>query len=670
MVETVEELPQLLFAAELFLDVETQRVYDGLYPWKGDRICGVGVTINDDPQTWYIPVRHTVGERYNIPIEAFQKWLKDTVWTAQAWINHNLPIDAVFCHFDGATWDKFTGRAIDTLTLSKVHDSDRFGHGLKQLCREWLGMEMSEEREIKAYLDGIKSKSYADVPPDKLGAYAGMDVIANRKLYRFLQANRPPRDRTDKPGIPDIWETEIGLQAGLIDIEIRGLQANRNELRLEQRTSLSKTIQWCDDVARVTGREFTNSNQCKYDMLINRLQLPVLATKWEKDEYTGRRYDTGRPTFDKKAMALYEVHPHVTSSKKATFIVKNLRALATEGQYQGLFLIPFQELMDDDQIIHPTYNPVVRTGRMSCKRPNSQQQNKRSKKLIHPRKGYGFISCDYSQIEYRLIAHYTNDPDTIRAYNENPDIDYHQWVADLIGVTRKAGKTLNFGMAYGAGKKKVESELAANPDIIAHVSEMITDQVKAGGVSEADRDELFHQMCKAHAAKVYQAYHEKMPGIRRTAKEADIICRRRGYIFNAYGRRRHLPQTHAHKAFNSLVQGCAMDLIKERMLYLMPRYNAWMRERDIHIVANVHDEVLFEVPEALLLDRTVHDYLIQALETPTIKFRVPIRVGLGVSKKHWAEAAGDDAILSDGRVIDRSKAELPEGAEVVAGKLR
>jgi DNA polymerase-1 len=349
------------------------------------------------------------------------------------------------------------------------------------------------------------------------------------------------------------------------------------------------------------------------------------------------------------------------------FVIKTLMAITKETQHKGLFVDPFLELQDDQECIHPTYNPVVRTGRMSCKRPNSQQQNKRSKKLIHPRAGYGFISCDYSQIEYRLIAHYTDDPDLIKAYNENPDVDFHKWVAELIGVTRKAGKTLNFGMAYGAGKAKVEAELAANPDIIAHVSEEINKRVANGEVAETQRNELFHQMCKAHAAWVYQQYHEKLPGIRSTAKRCEVVCRGRGFIFNAYGRRRHLSQQFAHKAFNSLVQGCAMDLIKERMLFLMPRYNQWMIDHDIHIVANVHDEVLFEVPEKYLLDLEVHKYLCDALETPTVKFKVPIKVGLGVSMKHWAEASGDDSILSDGTIKPNGyNGELP----VVAGKIR
>lgn len=113
-----------------------------------------------------------------------------------------------------------------------------------------------------------------------------------------------------------------------------------------------------------------------------------------------------------------------------------------------------------------------------------------------------------------------------------------------------------------------------------------------------------------------------------------------------------------------------MDLIKERMNFLMPRYNEWMRNRDIHIVANVHDEVLFEVPLVYLRDKEVHKYLTDALESPTVKFRVPIRVGLGISEKHWAEAAGDEAYLEGGVVLDLSKVSLPEGAVVLSGKLR
>lgn len=689
MPETMDELPNWDSVDELFLDVETKRVFDhgdygGLYPWKGDEVAGFAITVNNEPVAYYLPIRHTRG--HNLPLQQLINWVIKLVKSAKKWINHNILLDAVFCWAEGID---FTGELVDTLTLSKVHDTDRMSHGLKPLREGWLNEEAKEELMVKAYLKSIKSKSYADCPSFLMGVYACGDVVSNRNLYRYLVKNK-------EDGVDGVWAKEIALTPVLFDMEVQGILTNKAELLQEKFKTMHKLVQLGQVIAELSDREFTNSNACMYDILIVRFGMPVLATKWEKDEETGRQYDTGRPTFDKEAMALYEVHPMALGNPKLKLLIDTIQEFKHESQYMSLFLDPFLTFRDDAGFIHPTYNQLVRTSRMSCGRPNAQQQNKRSKKLWKPRPGYGFISCDYSQIEFRLIVHFIKDMDAIAAYNNNPDTDFHQWVADMIGIKRKPAKTLNFGMGYGAGKKRVQSELSANPDIIKEVSEQVVKMVEETKtylaahpehdtskpititgtadelyryiinrsedvarlelVTEDNRNDVYNRLCQERASQVWESYHEKLPGIKVTADDVEKRCRIRGYVKNPYGRRRHLPLKGAHKAFNSLVQGCAMDIIKERMIALAPRYNQKMRDWDIRIVANVHDEVLFEVPLALLYSKEVHQYLITMLESPSVKFRVPITTGMGISPNHWAEASGDETYVT------------PEG-DIVAGKL-
>ncbi len=130
---------------------------------------------------------------------------------------------------------------------------------------------------------------------------------------------------------------------------------------------------------------------------MNDFGLPVLSTIKERTE-DGDWIDTGRPSFDKEAMQLYKVHPMVTTNPEIKQIVDCISRYRVESTFHGLYLENFINL-NVDGVIHPSYNQVVRTGRMSCSRPNSQQQNYRSKQLIHPHKGFGFVSNDYSQIE-------------------------------------------------------------------------------------------------------------------------------------------------------------------------------------------------------------------------------------------------------------------------------
>ncbi|MEK0338504.1 MAG: DNA polymerase, partial [Nitrosopumilus sp.] len=197
--------------------------------------------------------------------------------------------------------------------------------------------------------------------------------------------------------------------------------------------------------------------------------------------------------------------------------------------------------------------------------------------------------------------------------------DFHQWVAGLMHVTRPVGKTLNFGMAYGAGERTVIRNLMSNPDIIIELSKKINVMLEEGKIKVEDRDKVFADLCKTHTKEAYDSYHVKIPGLRQTSKDASYACKMRGYIFNAYGRRRHLPAKVSYKAFNSLIQSCAMDLMKERMVALSPRYNEKMRDWDIRLAANVHDEVLFECPLEIIYNEEVQDYIVGMLESPSIK---------------------------------------------------
>ena len=289
VIETASDLPDLTGVKELFLDVETQNNFGvkvstpikeyvlkqkkkegGMYPWKGDRICGVAATTDNSDQAFYVPVRHRAGK--NIPLDNFQRWLKDTVTRTEEWINHNITFDATFCKFDNAEFDC---RLVDTLTLAKVHDSDRFGHKLKDLSRDWLNYDTSAQDRVTSYLKSIKPKvytnkegqgDYSEVPIDILGEYAMDDVFMNRKLYRYLQEHR-------EPGLEKTWENEILLTPVLWDMEMRGMKVNEQELQINRLKSLRLMIDAATRLEELTETEFTNSNQCVYDILVNRMNL-------------------------------------------------------------------------------------------------------------------------------------------------------------------------------------------------------------------------------------------------------------------------------------------------------------------------------------------------------------------------------------------------------------
>ena len=631
LVQCIEELPRFQNAKRLYCDVETTS-FDpkkkAFFPYSGNRICGIAVTVDDCKDAYYIPIRHT-DKRWNLPLESALLWFRDVVGTCEKWINHNVKFDAHFAHVDGAD---FTGELIDTYPKSMMFDTDRFGHKLKPLLRDWCNLPMEEEVRVKAFLKGIKSEDYADVPADILGEYACMDVIGDRILDNFMDDHWPEQ-------MKGVLQTEILLTPVLFDMEKKGFRSDKKLLMKEQYLALKRMIELTERIHEITQREFSNSNKWMFDMLINQFGLPILAYNKKKKKKTvwDDNGEVGSPTFNKAALKMYSIHPSVIADPIKKELIDSVIEFRTNSQFKSLFLDTYLELMDTDGRLHSNYNQVIRTGRMSCSNPNAQQLNKKAKSLIFPSPGNAFLSCDASQIEFRLIVHYINDLAAIKAYNENKHIDFHQWVADLCGILRPAGKTLNFGMAFGASKRTVTANLAKDPDIIQHIGSQVV------ALEPAERNEMYLKLCGSHASNIYETYHERLPGLKHLANEAKKTCAARGFVFNAFGRRRHLPPMFARKAFNSVIQGSAMDFIKTRIVALAPRYNSYLRNLGIEIVANVHDEILFEGPTEVIQDKAVQSYILDVLEISPVEFRVPLTWDMGLGLKSWAEAVSDEA---------------------------
>ena len=623
LVESIAELPNLRNAKRLYLDFETT-AFDAsqkaLNSWKGHRFCGVCITADDVPGAWYVSSRCT-HSRWNLPLDSVLSWLRDMVESCKDWVNHNVKFDAHFAAADGI---HFKGRLVDTLTLSKLIDSDRMlkgGYGLKVLSRDWLEEDISRyDNNVSEFLKGCKlingkhAHDYGLIPADILGEYGCQDVLSNRRLYEHILRRRPDE-------IQGVWNTEIELTPVLFDIECEGMRVDDTELKIQEFKIMSELIEIEEELHTRVGFpvEPHKNNSC-YELLINHFGLPVLAYN-----------ESGNPSFDKSALADYLAHPRVAEDVELREIVNTCLHYRKRHTLLTFFVRPYQEHAVDG-VMHPDYDQSKRTGRMGCRRPNAQQLSHDAKLLIHPGEGEAFLSCDYSQIEFRLIVHYIRDIGAIKAYAEDPDTDFHQWVANLCGIARGPAKNVNFAMGFGAGRRRVTEMLAADLGLMK--------ELQSEG---SQKDELsFRERCVRRAESVYRTYHETLSGLRGTTRTAARRIAARGYVFNAYGRRRHLPEKAAHIAFNSIIQSCAADVMKERTVALAPRYNSWIRDLGIKIVASVHDETLLIGDSEVTKNPDVVSKIVKTLENTDVKFRVPIRTSAGWSDKTWADASDSD----------------------------
>lgn len=624
LIQSLSELPNLKNAKRLYCDVET-RSFDpkemAVKPHHGHRTAGICITADTHKGAWYVPIR-CAWQKWNLPLNGVMSWLNDTINTCEEWVNHGIKFDAHFLRYDDID---FNCKLVDTLALAKLIDSDRMQYGLASLSNDWLERDILQyENRLKGYLQGCKSKDYGDVPADIIGEYGCQDVLTNRELYEYLLRRRSDR-------CLNVWDTEVALTPALFDMEVVGMRVDPLTLQKKELQILTEMVLLEENLHRTTGivaRPHTNPD-C-YEIICNRYGLPVLG-------YT----DKGDPSFDKDALTAYLSHPLVRASEEITKAISMIRRYRKLNTLLTFFVRPYQEHAVDS-LMHPDYNQTVRTGRMSCRRPNAQQLSPEAKELVYPNQGCDFVRYDYSQIEFRLIVHYIQDAAAINAYTNDPDTDFHTWVAKMCGIPRKPAKNINFAIGYGGGKRKVVSMLASNMELVGHLSEKVTALVDTNKIIESQRQQTFELLCTRRGEMVYNDYHERLPTLKSTTYRAARHLELRGFVFNAYGRERRLPRKVSFRAFNTIIQSCAADVMKERFVALAPRYNKMTRDLGVTPCGCVHDEVLLNVPKAVSNDVAALVSMRDVLEATAVQFRVPIRTACGCSSKDWRTASSDD----------------------------
>lgn len=615
MVQRESELPDLEGAHHLYLDFETTSgdpKNTSLNPWFNCSILGACVTADDAPGAWYVPVRHKYGG--NLSLAVVLRWISRLVRTCRSWVNHNVKYDAHVLANEGVFFDC---ELVCTLTLAKIIDSDRMNYGLSALSNDWLKNDVSSyERRIKTFLAGIKSKDYGDVAVDVMAEYGCTDVITNRSLYGYVRDARPDQ-------CARVWDTEVKLTAALFDMERVGLRVDETELQIKELVIMHELLAIEQELHELTGEAMRpHVNDDCYRLLCGKYGLPVLS--WTNDDDKKKN-----PSFDKDALASYSRHPEVTASASLTRVLDLMQAYRKRNTLNSFFVKPYQTKAVNGKI-HPIYNQAVRTGRMSCKQPNAQQLSKEAKMLVHPDAGHAFASYDYSQIEFRWMMHYIKDRAAIAQYIKDPYTDFHEWVAEICGIDRDPAKNVNFAIGFGGGKARVLKMLASNLVLVREFADVKGD---------------FDELCRRRANEVYSTYHDKLPGIKRCSRQAASAVKRRGHVFNAYGRRRHLPDRVAYQAFPSVVQSSAADLMKEKLVATAPRYCKLVRDRGISQVACVHDETLFHGPTDAMTDPETLVAIGEIMEDVGDIIDVPVVVKTGTSDVNWFLATFQGSFL-------------------------
>ncbi|HUQ15006.1 MAG TPA: DNA polymerase I [Gemmatimonadales bacterium] len=493
---------------------------------------------------------------------------------------------------------ELAGVTFDTMLASFILDPGRRSHAIDNLCLEHLGRTMKTYQEVVGR--GRSEIPFAEVGVLAAADYCGADsatVLALHDIFapalREVQMENLLRD------------VEMPLVEVLVDMEWEGIRVDRalfTRLGEELGADLRKLE---IDISQVAGVDLNiNSPRQLATILFEKQQLPVL-----------KKTKTG-PSTDADVLEQLATMGH--ELPRLILLYRELQKL--KSTYVDTLPATINPRTGR---IHTTFNQGgAATGRLSSNDPNLQNipvrtlRGEEIRRGFIPREGWTFLVADYSQIELRLLAHLSDDPAIIEAFNQGGDI--HRQTAALIfnvpadqvtAEMRARAKTINFATIYGQGPFALSRQL---------------------GISMED------------ARSFIASYFERFAGVRAFLDRSIALAREQGYVETIFKRRRYIPEIRdrnfnmraygERNAQNSPLQGSAADLIK----VAMTRIHRAIREEGLRgrMLLQVHDELVFEVPPEEL-ERMQE--LVRSRMEGVVELKVPLVVDLGVGE-NWLEA--------------------------------
>jgi DNA polymerase-1 len=559
----------------------------------------VGIALSPAPhEAYYIPVAHNsmiTGRFKQLELGYVLEKLKPLLEDAQIKkIGQNLKYEFIVLERYGL---KLEGIYCDTIVAAHMIDASRISYSLDELAKIYLGHKTITYKDVTG--TGRDRIDFSDVEIEKAKVYACEDadvaMILSKKLISQLQ-------ELDLLNV--FKDIELDFIEVLARMEINGVRVEPSflaELSVEFEKSLDKMAR---DIYSEVGFEFNlNSPIQLREVLFDRLKLP-----------SRKLTRTGEASTDVEVLnELGKFHPVPQK-------VLDYRGIS---KLKSTYVDALPKLINPETgRIHTSFNQVgTSTGRLSSSEPNLQNipiktpEGKRIREAFVPEEGYLILSADYSQIELRLLAHFSEDKSLVDAFLAGSDI-HSRTASEIFGVSedlvspemRRLAKTINFGIIYGISGFGLAKQLGTSNSI----------------------------------AKSYiNEYFKRYQSVRAYMEKSIQDAQKKGYAVTILGRRRPIPELWSkdrgtrgfgeRTAINTPIQGSAADIIKIAMIKIHEKLKSGFRSR---MILQVHDELLFEAHEDEL-DKVSR--IIKAEMEGAWKLCVPLRVDIGIGK-NWAEA--------------------------------
>ncbi len=560
-----ENVQKLTYKATLITDVKTLHVtlakltpqsvvaFDtettGL-DYEHDKLVGFSFCF-DDEEAFYVPFAHFY---LGVPDQISQEDAKVAIRKIfqSRVVGHNIKFDLHFVtrFLEDDSLEVYA----DSMILAWLINPES-GLSLDKLSDKLLGHEMvSFKNTVK------KGETFAGVALEDACVYAAEDAYITGKLYNLFLQKLELQNATHL--IEEARDVEIPFIKTLLTMEKAGIEVDSaflEEFLVEVKETL---VSLTASIYEMAGSEFNiNSTQQLGVILFETLGLPV-----------GKKTKTGYSTDEKVLSSLLDTH----------VIIPKLLEYREVYKLYSTYIEPLLKLSREDKAsrIHTSFVQTgTATGRLSSKNPNLQNIPTRTplgakiRRAFVAGKGKKLIGIDYSQIELRLLAHFSQDSVLVDAFKNDKDIHLQTAIA-LFGEEeapskRSVAKTVNFGLLYGMGQKKLSDTL---------------------GITTKE------------AKDIIEKYFESFPTVRRYFRSIVDNSKEYGYIETLLKRRRYFDYEHATPMFkaayeresvNSVFQGSASDLIK----LSMNKIHKIIEDEKLHVtmLLQIHDELIFEV---------------------------------------------------------------------------
>ena len=594
---------------EIAIDLETRdeglnnKLGAGWALGKGE-IVGFAVAV----EGWkgYFPFGHLGGG--NMIPEQVKKYMKDVCALPSTKIFHNAQYDVGWLEASGI---KVNGPIVDTMIAAALIDENRFSYSLNTLSVDYLN-EIKAETELReaAAAHGIDPKAEMwKLPAEHVGYYAEQDAELTLKLWQRFKQEIATQSLTT------VWEMEQQLLPILIKMRQRGVRVQVERAEELQKEMMIQEKEILQAIKKESGIEVDIWASRQIAKAFDKLKLDYPRTEKTKE-----------PSFTQNWL--------INNKNKIAQLIVSAREI---NKFHGTFLSSIMRYQVDGRI-HGEINQLrgdnggTVSGRLSMSNPNLQQVPARNKdfgpkirSLFVPEEGYKWGSFDYSQQEPRMTVHYAasigdgyeGSNELVEAY-QNASADFHQTVADLVGIERTQAKTIGLGLMYGMGKNKLAISLGVTKDeadeLIIKYNKKVPFIKKLSDRCKYAADEKGVIRTKKGRKCRFDLWETRDFGLHIAEKYEDAVAK--------YGKD-NIKRAYTYKALNRLIQGSSADQTKQSMLDC---YNAG------HLpMLQIHDELCFNVKD------DNHAHKIKNIMQESIKFKVPsvVEYGLGES---WGDA--------------------------------